>query len=303
MNFTVPNGGIDYSDRVFARTKQLISAGLWDIPYQRLLGWHDGFNGREQLYFAACLLDSLIYRTPGQFSASLSSLYRGGVAHACSPHIHIEHDLSLIPLLQNRWVDPLIRLVPVISDFDPPSKSGPLVMRRLKKEIGIADKWMIWPWQIEDAISKGTKLIILVDDMMGSGNQIEDFCKKEKIREAVGTAKVVYAPTVAHQTGINHINSIWPTLQIVTAELLTEEHNFFSQDNWDNLSQGKINADDARDFYVESILPQIGFRKGSVPALGYGELALCFGFSHSTPNNTLPIFWYETNTWPSLLER
>lgn len=303
MSFTVPNGAVDYSDRVFARTNQLIAAGLWDIPYQRLLGWHDGFRGREQLYFAACLLDSLIYRTPGQFSASLASLFRGGVAHACSSHIVIEHDLSLVPLLQDRWKDPLIRLVPVISDFDPPSKSGPLVMRRLKKEIGIADKWMIWPWKIREAVDQGVKLIILVDDMMGSGSQIEEFCIKEKIQESAGSAKVIYAPTVAHQAGIKHMNTIWPALEIVTSELLTEEHNFFCQENWNKLSQGKIAASNAQDFYANSILPQIGFRKGSVPALGYGELALCFGFSHSTPNNTLPIFWYETNTWPSLLER
>src|SRR5690606_37842441 len=139
-------------------------------------------------------------------------------------HIKIEHDLSLVALLQNRWVDPLIRLVPVILDSDPPSKSGPLVMRRLKKEIGIADKWMIWPWQIKAAVDKGTKIIVLVDDMLGSGTQIEDFCNKEKLREVTGNAKVIYAPTVAHQAGIDHIKNVWPELNIVTSELLTEEH-------------------------------------------------------------------------------
>jgi hypothetical protein len=177
-------------------------------------------------------------------------------------------------------------------------------MRRLKKELGVAEKWMIWPWQIKAAVDKGVKVIIFVDDMLGSGSQIEGFCAKENLKTATEGAKAIYAPTVAHEQGVGHLKRIWPELTVVTSELLTAEHNFFSGANWENLSLGKIPAEDAKDFYVDTILPLIGFKKnGSVPATGVGELALCFGFSHSTPNNSLPVFWYETDIWPSLLER
>lgn len=304
MGFKVPNGADDYSSRVISRVKQLISAGLWDIPLERLLGWHAGFQGAEQTYFAACLLDSLIYRTPGQFSASLVSLYRGACCRACSPTLRMEHDLDLVNMLGNRWKEPLIRLVPVICDSDPPSKSGPLVMRHLKKELGVAEKWMIWPWQIADAVAGGVKIIILVDDMLGSGSQLEEFCEKEQLKSAIGDARIIYAPTVAHSKGVEHLGKIWPELAVVTSELLTDEHNFFSEQNWHTLSSGRISAADAKKFYLEKILPLSGFKKGSsIPAFGFGDLGLCFGFSHSTPNNSLPILWYANEKWSSLLER
>jgi len=303
LSFSVPKGADNYSSRVISRIHQLSEAGLWDIPLPRLLGWLDGFHGQEQKYFAACLLDSLIYRTPGQFSASLVSLYRGACCHASLPILPIKHDLALVNLLRDRYKDPKIRLVPVICDSDPPSKSGPLVMRRLKKELGISEKWMIWPWQIKAAVSEGVKLIILVDDMLGSGSQMEEFCKKENLKQEIGEAKVIYAPVVAHKNGIRHLRKIWPELTVVTAELLNDEHNFFSEKNWETFSSGTISPQTAKDYYINEILPLSGFRKGSVPELGFGDLGLCFGFSHSTPNNSLPILWYGNENWPSLLER
>lgn len=280
MAFSAPPGAGDYSSRVLCRVKQLAQAGVWDIPVERLVGWYDGFTGNEQIYFASCLLDSLIYRTPGQFSASLVSLYRGACGHAAAETIHLEHDMSLVSMLRGRYQDPQIRLVPVICDSDPPSKSGPLVMRRLKKDLGICEKWMIWPWQIEHAVARGTKLIVLVDDMLGSGRQLEDFCSKQQLKQVTKGAAVIYAPVVAHKSGIDHLKTVWPELNVVTTELLTEEHGFFSARNWEIFSSGKISPDNAIDYYREEILPLTGFNKSktSVPELGYGELALSFGF-------------------------
>jgi len=69
---------------------------------ERLDGWYEGFTGNEQSYFASCLLDSLIYRTPAQFTASLMSLYRGICGHAAAETIHLEHDMSLVSKLKDR---------------------------------------------------------------------------------------------------------------------------------------------------------------------------------------------------------
>jgi len=39
---------------------------------------------------------------------------------------------------------------------------------------------MIWPSQIGAAVEAGAKVIILVDDFLGSGKQAEGFCKNSR---------------------------------------------------------------------------------------------------------------------------
>lgn len=303
MSFAAPSGAQAYSEGVFQRTKDLIDSGLWDIPSERLVGWYGAFNNIEQRYFAACVLDSLIYRTPAQFASAIVDLMRGAANEACRLTLGLSSDLELVNKLKDRYKDPLVRLVPVICDSDPPSKSGPLVIRRLKKLLGVADKWMIWPWQIQEAVQRdGVRVILLIDDLLGSGKQIDTFCTKENVVNSAGSAKIVYAPVVAHQTGINHLKDVLPKLTVVTAELLTQDHSFFSAHVWNTLTDGKIAAENAKHFYID-LLAHTGFKVGSVPALGVGELALCFGFSHGTPNNSLPLLWHDSPNWRSLLER
>lgn len=50
------------------------------------------------------------------------------------------------------------------------------------------------------------------------------------------------------------------------------------------------------------VTKQAGLPKGRFEE-GFGQLGLAYGFAHATPNNTLPIFWYETDNWAPLLDR
>jgi hypothetical protein len=304
VSFTAPPGAQAFSESMLQRTRDLIDAGLWDIPLDRLVGWWGAFSNVEQRYFAACLLDSLIYRTPAQFASGILDLMRGGASQACSLALGLRSDLELVDRLRNRFEDPNVRLVPVICDSDPPSKSGPLVMRRLKKLLGVADKWMIWPWQIAEAVDEeGVKVILLIDDLLGSGKQVDTFCAKENVIAASKAAELIYAPVVAHQKGIDYLKVAVPRLKVVASEVLTDDHSFFSEHIWKNLTNGSIAAEDAKEFYLD-LLSKTGFRPSPrVPALGVGELALCFGFSHGTPNNSLPLLWHASPQWRSLLER
>lgn len=301
MPFTPPPGAATFCETVRSRVLRLIDAGLWDIPANRFHGWMRGFVGEAEQYFAACLLDSLIYRTGAQFTAGLATIFHGSVVTACG----LGEDDQLINLLKRRSPDPLVRLVPVICDADPPSKSGPMVMRRLAKSLRIRSEWTIWPWQVERSIrEQGVRTIVMVDDFLGSGLQFEGFCRKEGLCAAVASARAVYAPVVAHTSGIRCVHKFWPELAIVSAETLTDDHGFFSSRRWEQLSGSRISAEEAKAFYTD-LLPRTGFVAGDrVPALGVGELALCFGAAHGTPNNTLPILWHDQDDrWCGLLER
>jgi hypothetical protein len=141
-----------------------------------------------------------------------------------------------------------------------------------------------------------------VDDFLGSGAQFERFFKQWHFYSYMGSVKYFYAPVVAHEQGLQFLGSALPDVCVIPAERLGQSHAFFSKEVWDRLGQGVITEADAKAWYIE-FAKQKNLEPDNVWTLGYGDLALTFGFGHSTPNNSLPILWYETADWKPLLER
>ena len=176
-------------------------------------------------------------------------------------------------------------------------------MRRLQRILQLNQEWMCWPWQASRYVNEvGVDTILFVDDFLGSGTQFVNFFKQWKFDEQHPDIKYFYAPVMAHQHGIDHLASQLPNVHIVPAEILDDSHSFFSQKTWKRLGQGCISADDAKSWYIDFCSSR-NIKPDKVSVLGYNEMALTFGFSHATPNNSLPILWNETATWQPLLER
>src|SRR5437762_1444267 len=114
MAFKAPSSSDRYASSVLSRVNDLVDHGIWDIDKSRIAGWTSQFRSTEEIYLSACMLDSLIYRTRAQFSASAASLYRGALRWTCGSKIKGNSDLDLLHALRNE-VDPGIRLVPVIN--------------------------------------------------------------------------------------------------------------------------------------------------------------------------------------------
>jgi len=265
----------------------------------RFESWCNQFCGDEERFFAACVLDQLIFRTAQQFEAGLRSLFRSNLSGTVFP---AAEDLRLSELMSSRE-DAKIRLVPVICETDPPTKSGPLVLRRLQRILQVSSKWMCWPWQATDSIrDNGVSVVIFVDDFLGSGAQFERFFTQWGFNQHTDAAKYFYAPVVAHEQGLKYLGGVLPDVCVVPAERLGDSHAFFSKEVWDRLGRGRISETDAREWYAE-FARQKNLEPSNVGIFGYGDLALTFGFGHSTPNNSLPILWYETAAWQPLLER
>lgn len=303
--FRVTSAAEERARSVQERVRRLIQLGIWDIPLMRFEGWLQRFSGREEQYFSNCLLDSLIYRPERQFVPALVSLMRGPIRWALgSSLIPGDHDTDFVELLQKRPKLP-VRLVPVIRNDQPPTKSGPLVLRYAKRALGIHNEWMLWPWQAEEQLKTGNiKSVVLVDDFMGGGSQLTKFMKEWKLTQAAESSDTVfcYAPVVAHETGIRSVTTEFRNLRLVCAEILREKHAFFSEQNWKRMSNGDVSAASARTFF-ETWSAQHMPPLNSIPIEGFGKLELTIGFAHGTPNNTLPIFWQDSVGGVSLLER
>lgn len=280
---------------------QLIERGFWEIPKPRFTSWYNQFCGLEEQFFAACILNQVLFRNHHQFEAALRSLFRSNLYG----HLYDGFDdLNLVNVLKNRRKDPNVRLVPVICESDPPTKSGPLVLRRLQRVLELHPGWMCWPWQARKAIDEsGVKAIVFVDDFLGSGRQFREFFEQWGFSdEPAADVQHFYAPVVAHVEGIKHLSTNLPNLRVVAAERLGAAHDFFSESVWERNGLGCVTADEAKSWYSD-----FGQKRRCKPKTisdrGCGEFGLTFGFSHATPNNSLPILWYGSADWQPLLER
>lgn len=295
----IPEDAAKFVESVRNATQKLIERGFWDVKLSRLESWWGQFCGDEEKYFAACILDQTIFRNAHQFEAGLKALYRSNLRGAMYQD---STDLKLATMLASGQ-DRSLKLVPVICDTDPPTKSGPFVLRRLQRVLGVKNWMMCWPWQAREKIAEnGVNSIIFVDDFLGSGEQFKKFYKQWELDEIAQDVDLIYAPIVAHQSGISFLRTEFPKLKVVSAETLGEADNFFSEEVWQLLGRGLIAANDALEWYQEfakskDIVPKNGSE------IGYGGLGLTFAFSHATPNNSLPILWYESTVWNPLLER
>jgi hypothetical protein len=84
--------------------------------------------------------------------------------------------------------------------------------------------------------------------------------------------------------------------------MLSDKHNFFHSDYYDRYKNKALQPT------VMSAYNKLAHDYGIAPnnkisINGYGDLGLSYAFSHATPNNTLPIFWYSSNKWTPLLDR
>lgn len=294
----IPDCSPAFSASVFADCKKLIDAHIWPISSASYENWTRQFTGPQERFFAASLLCCLNMRSRKQFEAGLVSLFRGSVSRELFPN---DHDLYLSDLLQRNGSR--VRLVPVICDDDPPTKSGPLVMRRLQRLLRCHASTMVWPWRAVELMDEGkVDTIVFVDDFLGGGTQFEKFFKRWKFDVKLSAAAMVYAPVTAHQRGLDHLAGLWPQLHVVCGERLDTSHGFFSDDVWARVGHDTVSAPDAATWY-EGFANSRGIVPSSTGHLGVGSLALTYGFEHSTPNNSLPALWYKSNSWQPLLER
>lgn len=305
--FSLPKDGDVYIAQILERCEDLIYAGIWEgIGTIRLYTWMNNFKTPTERYFAACVLDALIYRSRAQTVAMMKQLLQRSLPDILRTEplkVNTETDWYQQLQLPMHIKDSHIRIVPVIKSTDPPSKSGPLICRIYRRELMLNQDLMIWPWQIESAKSVGVNAFLFVDDFLGTGEQFSEFMRHFAISNKLIDTDAIYAPLVAHEDGVSTLHKSYPTLKICAVEMLNERYNLFATNSLWFRDQDNTNKPSAAYAFYDNLVKD---RKLPLPAkyqTGYGNFALAYGFEHATPDNCLPIFWIRTANWEPLLER
>ena len=280
------------------RARQLIEHKIWNtIDYDILDRWQNNFEGDEEELLSTLLLDQLIIRSVEQTSALISHAIETALPNALATNVWqaLEETDYLETLTSRAEKKTKIRIIPVIRDNDPPTKSGPSVARLYRRCININENFMIWPWKLKKHYENGIRKFIFIDDVAGSGDQFCNFVST-MIKDDYPLAEFIYIPLLAHSIGLKRIKNKYPKIKIGAIEVADESSSFFNRKATKNIT-------DLKDLYLRVAKKHLSNNLYTKMALGYENLSTTISFSHATPNTTLPLYWYESDTFSPLVRR
>lgn len=292
----------EYIERVKTRCKNLIRNKIWNgVEEYRLDSWFDAMSNLDAKLLAAYILDNFSFRSKEQFHSLLNFMVEGIKFQDNDKFLTFEQAFKNSRYTEKNGVI----LAPVISNDQPPTKSGPYILRLIQKLYKLPTKSMYWPHKLMENRGRIKKLFF-VDDFCGSGDQFLDFIKEIGFEAIVceDEIEIYYLVTVIHEKGLNKIQSTYSKIKVIYAELLEEKSsNILSTDC---LSRYAV------DNFAELILQQYenvinngGYTKGARENLkfGYDGLGLAYSFAHGTPNNSLPVLWMDGANITPLVDR
>lgn len=298
---SLPKSWQTYYHGIMERSHRLIDHNIWQgLDKTTLNIWLKNFTNNEEKFFSACLLDSLIYRPEAQtLSLVYDLLFRVINNKFYFSHPNGKRGLNFPECIQSSYNDPQVRLVAVGQpSVGSPGESSYEILRFMKRYFGVYEKWTIFPNQIEEAIDKGVNTLIFVDDFLGTGNQFCEFCQDIKLSNLPQDTYILYAPLVAHQTGIELIKKKYSFVHVCYTEYLSEKNLFFN-----NFFSDSINTLSRSKLFYEDMIQKRDLMIGEDIYYGHGGLELSYGFQHGTPDNSIPLLWYNADGWNALFKR
>lgn len=302
--FKAPEWSDTFFDDIVSKCEKYINNGYWDdIDTIKFRNWLTNFTTKEEKYLAACMLDSLVYRTKKMVDSSIDE-----IASTRIPSFLRTSGIEHITCTRT-WLDRLrignnvpFRII-AIEDVDGRAgKSGAVISRRVDERLHLA-KHLTRKLEQFDNLHKDVKAIVLIDDFAGTGEQFSTFIEKLKQSNAFYKYKYLYTPLAACSRAITHLNKNYPEIITDPIEILTEEDGMFYPINGYFQGDKTNSVDDAKDFYLNLCIKH-GF--GELEFLmGKGDLALTFGFDFSTPNNNIKLLYHNPadRSWNNLLVR
>lgn len=303
--FSLPKDGQTYHTEIVDRCTELINYGIWSgLHPSRLRMWmNNNFRTDEEKYFAACILDHLIYRSNEQTIGLIHQLFERVIPDLTRLDPTPLGDLRDCLLDLRASKDPGVRLVTAVKQTDPTTKSGPEISRFMKRYVGVREDWIIKPWEIEDSACQGIKTFVFIDDFLGTGEQFSALLTEEGIdQQKLRDHYFVYAPLAAHEEGVKELALKFPRLRVRSVELLDKSYGVFDPD-CRCFSDGVNTSEGAREFYF-ALLKKKLINISGPDRRGFGHLELTYAFQHATPDNSLPILWWARSPeWTPLFDR
>ncbi len=302
-----------YLHRITLKGEALARAGIWpsnDPGRVRPRPWLNNFPAADQAT-AAALLDVFVYFPDAHvhqlIRRALTRLFQsfGGSDRSCENR-------------KDRIVDHLSRtlFVPVEGEDPSPADSGNLMCRAVRQTLELSDSYVANPTTALTQYLAAGKIIVFVDDMVGTGNQMHKTWHRSyatngpsSFRRAYDCVQraCYYICLVCSPEGRTRITSL-PGIELIAAHNLADRDHYHAALARVSDHPAASDLQPAVDVLLATYAPQLALepymKRNAFPRRGFGNLGLTLGFQHSMPDATLPIYWASgPDSWTPLSKR
>ncbi|MCY1406353.1 hypothetical protein D9M71_216150 [compost metagenome] len=288
---------------ILAKCDILKRANLWPPePILRPRAWLENFDDQDS-YVAAFLLDKFTFYnkhlTDALLIASYNSIGDGmpkGPAAPCAADLISSLSTAII--------------TPVKGESPNPTDSGYLLCRKARQLLRLNDSFIL---ETEDALQHAYqgKTVIFIDDFVGSGDQfittwqaLDKFGRSFEMASHTTNFTAIYVTLVTTDFGLQNIHDNAPKVAVCATHIVERKSTILGVFDSNPHMRSPILKFLGK--YSSRLTPAEDYIANNHNYLiyGYKERGLMFGFEHSIPDATLPIFWSPgTNNWEPLIER
>ena len=280
--------------------------GLWPASHTfDPRGWLANFEENERPH-ALNLVNVFLYYNEDLIHALLSSAVRRLTTSAITPGSPLnEAREQWMQFCRNALVTYVEGENPNVTD------SGRVFARKARQILGIDEQRIGSPEETLARLARDQAGPVLVlDDFIGSGNQMLNtwrhrYCVAGGEEHSFQMAsdrgiKIFCVPLVATNVGVNALSRNCNGLIVSPAHVLDERYSLVAADSilWpDALKHTAID-------FLYSASGRAGiFDEPSIQWDGFQSLGLGLAFSHSVPDATLPLYYWERPGWNPLVRR
>ena len=299
-----------------AKIKSL-SETIWDkhATEPAIVDWLENFTGRScdkstEKRHALYLLSNFMYFGSRQIRELLKAVYRDLFKYPIVESIRKANGHTVDCAFIEKQFNQELQQTRFLGVGNP-SESGYHLLYYFRQENHLLKDYFIHAHEIFTPAntcptllrSPKIKRYIFIDDFCGSGNQGIDYNRDVvvHIKSLEPDSFIAYYMLFGTEDGINKIRTktLFDDVKAVyeldkTFKVFDGNSRYFSE-GFNEISKS----------VAEDMCYDYGYRLVPAHPLGYSDGQLMIGFHHNTPDNTLPVFWYDERvvTWKPIFRR
>lgn len=315
---------------------KILNETLWDNRAQKtsIENWLTNFSDDKERINALFLLSKFMYFGATPIRNLLKSLYRDLYKYPLVENIRLRNANTLDNKLIEGELTKEINKTRFLCVGNP-SESGAHLLYYFRQENKLSKNLFVYTDEVVSfEPTLGTNVLrfpdvdnyVFIDDFCGSGSQVTNDSNVLRcvtaLRVLNPTVKISYTMLFSTIVGVSNVKKSGLFDKVESVIILDETFKCFSTNSRIYSSIGtKYNFIDqlyAKDFcskYGKDLFRTIGIQEGHSgthldqysdrASLGWGDCQLLIGLYHNTPDNTLPIIWYDEDykTWIPIFKR
>jgi len=262
----------------------------------------------KQMYIVYKLLTNVIYYSDND----IIYLLKDGVRNRLFNDIILNNQINSDFQLDDGQITDIINtemkctcFIPLL-DTNSPHESGNYISRLLVQNNIIDKGQSIFLSGLKDAIiNLSYKRIVIVDDCVGSGDQLSEFWNDKATIDGTNTLlkdwtkreniEVNYLVLVGYKKTIEELSNNLPKINFYCLRELDEDLRVFDGRSyiWEDMDENK---------FALSLFSTIAENSG-IALYGYKHLDFAFIMDKTIPDWSLPIFWKNNKNWNNLMMR